>query len=65
MKTKKILTCLMLLTPFNAFAHPGHESGFAVLTSGQLLSLSALTGVGLLIAAIRLRQRRKSLRADD
>ena len=65
MKTSNILCCLMLLIPFNAFAHPGHESGLAGLTTGQLLSLSLLSGIGLLLAAKRLRRRRTTLRADD
>ena len=66
MKTK-ILNCLMLLIPFNAFAHPGHESGpaLASLTPVQLLGLSLLGGIGLLLAAARLHRRRKTLRADD
>ncbi len=69
MKTK-ILNCLMLLIPFNAFAHPGHESGpaaaaLAGLTPVQLLGLSLLGGIGLLLAAGRLHRRRKTLRADD
>ena len=68
MKTTTILNCLMLLIPFNALAHPGHESGAAAaagLTPGQLSSLALMTGIGLMLAVIGLRRRRKTLRADD
>ena len=65
MKTTRILSCLMLLIPFNALAHPGHASGLAGLTPFQLSILSLLTGICLLLATMRLRRRRKTLRADD
>jgi hypothetical protein len=63
MKTTQILSYVMLLIPFNAFAHPGHAE--AGLSSSQLLSIFVLAGLGMLAAATRLYRRRKAVRLDD
>ncbi len=64
MKTTLILNCLMLLIPFNALAHPGHEAG-TIGATVQLAGFTLLTAIGLFFVAARLFRRRKAARADD
>ncbi len=62
MKTTTILNCLLLLLPFNAVAHPGHDTGPA---NGQPWGLLALLTLCVLFALVGIYRIRKTASADD